>query len=153
MGVDPTVRRREIGTLTQKSWRTGGLVSIVSDCENRLWNRWIDLRHYTWQRRNLGCCLRTHKVVAADLAVARPCLQLCSPSEGLSLSLLCSLLCGGGVQSRIYFVEILPRPATPRRLLLLLHRYWQTSTWDSDIMSLVAIHLYIMHLYNIQLHV
>ena len=30
MGVDPTVRRCEIGTLTQKSLRTGRLVSIVS---------------------------------------------------------------------------------------------------------------------------
>ena len=48
---------------------------------------WLRCLRDTWQRHNLGCCLRTHKVVAADLAVARPCLQLWSPSEGLSLSL------------------------------------------------------------------
>ena len=30
MGVDPTVSRREIGPPTQKSYWTGGLVSIVS---------------------------------------------------------------------------------------------------------------------------
>ena len=53
---------------------------------------WLRCLRDTWQRHNLGCCLRTHKVVAADLAVARPCLQLWSPSEGLSLSLLCSSL-------------------------------------------------------------
>ena len=30
MGVDPTVSQREIGSATQKSKGTGGLVSIVS---------------------------------------------------------------------------------------------------------------------------
>ena len=62
MDVDPTVSRREIGTPTQKSlmiiasgtqFHVYFLWGLLRDCENRLWNRWIDLRHYPFLLWNI----------------------------------------------------------------------------------------------------
>ena len=78
---------------------------------------WLRCLRDTWQRGTTLAAVYAHTRL---WRLTLPWPDLVSNSE---VRLKVSLSLWRCVQSRIYFVEILPRPATPRRLLL-LHCCW-----------------------------